>query len=87
MIFNEVLARSILTKQAETAHDLRQARATEFMRLLRAGNKTTEAWQMVELATEKEARAAWEADVDAKVLWMCRGLAEPAGDLGGGDLV
>ena len=59
--------RSILTAQAETAQRLKLARAEAVRRYIDL--KAAEMWALVEQDTETEARAAWMADVEAKVLW------------------
>lgn len=65
--------RAILTAQATTAHQLKQARARLVVRYLRAGMKSAEMWAQVEIETAELAERAALADVEAKVLWWTRG--------------
>lgn len=64
--------RKVLTEQGRTALTLKIARAQSVLRNL--DRKQAEMWARVELETQEEAEAAWQADVEAKVLWAVHGL-------------
>ena len=67
--------RAILTAQATTALQLKQARAKLVIRCVREGVKSHEMWARVDLDTADLAERAALADVEAKVLWLLHGHA------------
>jgi hypothetical protein len=70
-------ARRILETESQARLDLKQARASIFLELVRKGVKTTEAWQQVALDTSEFERIYEDAHNERALLWLQAGMAQP----------
>lgn len=77
---DETEIRRVLTEESTARLALRHERARLFLNAVAAGNKTSEAWQQVALATADLERAYEVAHNEKLILWYLAGRMPPEGD-------